>query len=119
MNEHEALWSMLPDGLESYFEFKKVEKSENKFKIILIEKNILPRNLPKEYQGKKVVESTLSELTIDYFPIKGRKGEIVLKRRAWKFEDVDKWLKRKIDICAPGTKLEKEFADFLKEFDRE
>ena len=41
----------------------------------------------------------------------------MLKRRSWKFEGVDKWLKREIDICVSGTKLEKEFADFLKEFD--
>jgi hypothetical protein len=47
---------------------------------------------------------------------KGRKGELILKRRCWKFEGVEKWLKREIDICAPGTKLEKEFANFLKEF---
>jgi len=41
---------------------------------------------------------------------------LILKRRCWKFEDMERWIKREINICAPGTKLEKEFADFLKEF---
>lgn len=119
MNEHDAFWAMLPDGLEEYFELKSIEKDGNRFRIVLIERNILPNDLPPEYQRKKVIDNTLNDLIIDYFPIKGRKGEILLKRRSWKFEGVDKWLKRKIDICAPGTKLEKEFADFLKELDRD
>lgn len=115
MNEHQLLWDILPDGLEEYFELESYEKSELFFRIILIEKNIVPE-LPKEYQGKKVVNTVIKPITIDSFPIKGKKGELILKRRCWKFEDIEKWLKREIDICAPGTKLEKEFADFLKEF---
>ncbi len=115
MTEHELLWEMLPEGLEKYFDIEKYEKTENKFRIILIEKNIVPE-LTEEYRGKAIINTTLKPITIDYFPIKGRKGEIVLKRRSWKFSNIDKWVKRDIKICAPGTKLEKEFADFLKEF---
>lgn len=118
MNEHEAFWAMLPDGLQQFFELKSFEKDENRFRIVLVEKNILPDKLQPEYQGKKVIDSTLNDLLVDHFPIKGRKGELLLKRRSWKFEGVDKWLKREINICAHGTKLEKEFASFLKELDR-
>jgi len=32
---------------------------------------------------------------------------------------VSKLLKRDIPICAPGTKLEKEFGDFLKDFHKQ
>ena len=118
MNEHELLWDMLPDGLEGYFDIEGYEKDETHFRIILIEKNCIP-SLPKEYQGKQVINTIIKPITIDYFPIKGRKGELILKRRCWKFEGVEKWFKREIDICVPGTKLEKEFADFLKELSRE
>ncbi len=114
--EQELLWDMLPDGLIEYFDIELHEKTEKYFRITLIEKNIVP-NLSKEYQGKPIINTVIKPITIDYFPIKGRKGELVLKRRSWKFEGIDKWLKREINICVPGTKLEKEFADFLKEFD--
>jgi hypothetical protein len=118
MNEHDLLWAMLPEGLEEHFEVKKFEKSENKFRIILEEKNIIPTNLPTDYQGKKVINTVLDDIIIDDFPIRGRKGEVVLKRRSWKFEGIDKMLKRNIALCEKGTKLEKEFAAFLKEIDR-
>ena len=114
--EQELLWDMLPDGLIEYFDIELHEKTEKYFRITLIEKNIVP-NLSKEYQGKPIINTVIKPITIDYFPIKGRKGELVLKRRSWKFEGIDKWLKREINICVPGTKLEKEFAVFLKEFD--
>lgn len=119
MNEHELLWAMLPDGLEEYFDLDKFEKSFNKFRIILVEKNILPSKLPEEYRGKKVVNTVLDNFILDDFPVRGRKGEVLLKRRSWKFEGVSRMLRRDLSICAQGTKLEKEFADFLKEFNRE
>ena len=118
MNEHDLLWAMLPEGLEEFFEIKKFEKDQNRFRIILIEKNIIPADLPDEYQGKMIINTVLDDIIIDDFPIRGRKGEILLKRRSWKFAGVDKMLKRDIRLCAEGTKLEKEFADFLKELDR-
>ena len=118
MDEHSVLWAMLPDGLEKYFELEKYEKTNTRFRIILIEKNIVPENLSEEYRGKKVINTVIKPITVDCFPIKGRKAELVLKRRIWKFEGVDKMFGRDIDICAPGTKLEKEFAAFLKEFNR-
>lgn len=118
MKEHDLLWAMLPDGLEEFFELKKFEKNQNYFRIILVEKNIIPANLPREYQGRTVINTVLDDIIIDDFPIRGRKGEILLKRRSWKFDGVDKMLKRDIRFTEKGTKLEKEFADFLKELDR-
>jgi len=115
MNEHELLWDMLPDGLEEHFDVESYEKNDQHFRITLIEKNCIPE-LSKEYQNKQVINTVIKPITVDYFPIKGRKGELVLKRRCWKFDGVDKWLKREIDICAPGTKIEVEFAAFLKEY---
>ena len=112
--EHQLLWALLPDGLEEYFEVEGYEKTEMYFRITLIEKNKLPV-LPKQHQGKQVVNTILKAITVDYFPVRGTKGELVLKRRCWKLEGVKEWIKRDINICAPGTKLEKEFADFLKE----
>lgn len=118
MIEHDLVWAMLPEGLEGYFEIESYQKSGNTFRIVLVEKNIIPP-LAEEYRGKQVINTVIKPFTVDFFPIKGRKGELILKRRSWKFEGVDKMLTRKIDLCAEGTKLEKEFAVFLKELDRE
>ena len=118
MNEHDLLWAMLPEGLEEFFELENFKKTNNAFHIILTEKNIIPSNLPEEYHGRKVVNTIIKPITVDFFPIKGRKTNIVLKRRSWKFDGVDKMLKRNIKLTEKGTKLEKEFANFLKELDR-
>ena len=55
---------------------------------------------------------------MDDFPIRGKKVVIKLKRRVWKIEWVNELLKKDIPILFPWTKLEKEFADFLKDRDR-
>lgn len=119
MKEQELAWAFLPEGLKGYFDIESFEKSDRCFRIVLVEKNVVPEDLPEEYRGKKITNSVLNSLTIDDFPIRGRKGELILKRRSWKFEGIEKMLTRKIELCAEGTKLEKEFADFLKELDRE
>lgn len=118
MIENELIWAMLPDGLAGFFEIESYEKNDRVFRIVLLEKNII-LDLPEEYQGKKVINTVIKPFTVDFFPIKGRKGELILKRRWWKFEEIEKMLKRDINICAEGTHLDKEFAAFLKEFNRE
>jgi len=118
MND-ELLWAMLPEGLEPYFEIENFKKTDMKFQIVLAEKNEVPSPLPKQYQGKKIVNTVLKNIVIDDFPVRGRKGELIIKRRYWEFEDVSKLLKRHIPLRAKGTKLQKEFAYFLKELRRD
>ena len=119
MKDKELLFAILPEGLEEHFEVEDFQKTEELFQIKLIEKNIVPTKLANEYSGKKVINNVIKEITIDSFPIRGRKCEIILKRRYWKFEGVDKMYCNNIDITAAGTKLDKEFASFLKEIGRE
>lgn len=118
MIERDLIWAMLPDGLEGFFEIERYEKGEKVFRIVLVEKNIIPL-LPEEYCGKRVINTVIKSFIVDFFPIKGRKCELILKRRLWQFAGVEKMLKRDIEICVEGTHLEKEFAVFLKELDRE
>ena len=112
MNKSELLWAMLPEGLEEYFELISFHKTDKCFQIELIEKNNISEETPKEHQGKKIINSVLNQLTIDDFPIRGRKCELIIKRRSWKFEGVDKWYKRDIKIRGISTKLSQEFALF-------
>lgn len=116
MNDHELLWAMLPEGLDEYFDVGGFKKSAELFQITLVEKNDLV-GLPAPYRGRKIIDSSTNTVTVNDYPIRGRKGELVLKRRSWKFEGVDTWYKRKIEVKAPGTKLQKEFALFLKGYD--
>lgn len=118
MIEQDLIWAILPEGLGDFFEIERYEKNERVFRITLLEKNIVPE-LPMEYRGKRVINTVIKAFTVDFFPIKGRKGELILKRRLWQFEGIEKMLKREIEICVPGTHLEKEFAVFLKALDRE
>jgi len=107
----------LPEGTLEWFDIKNIEKTSEKMRIILEEKNIVPK-IPEEHRGKRVISKGFSELLIDDFPIRGRKTELLFLRRSWEIEGTSKRLKRNIRLCAEGTKLEKEFADFLKELDR-
>jgi len=116
MNEHDLLWAMLPEGIEGFFEVESFTKTDNAFHIVLIEKNNIPSDLPDKYHGKKVINTIIKPITVDFFPIKGKKTDIIIKRRIWQFENIDEMFKRNIKLCADGTKLEKEFADFLKGF---
>ena len=113
----EFVWSILPKGLEEYFVLENFESNEQKIKLWLTEKNKVPE-LSKEYRGKRIVNTVKKKITIDYFLIKGKRVEIVLTRRMWKFKDVDRLLKREIPIRKEGTSLEKEYASFLKEINR-
>lgn len=81
MKEHELLWAVLPEGLEEYFDVKEFEKDDKKFKIVLVEKNILPEEMPEEFRGKKVINTVLNDFMMDDFSIRGRKTELVLRRR--------------------------------------
>ena len=105
----------LPNGALDWFEIKNIEKTNEKVKIILEEKNLVPE-IPEEYRGKRIISKGFKELLIDDFPIRGRKTELLFLRRNWEIEGAGKRLNRDIRFCADGTKLEKEFADFLKGF---
>ena len=118
MKEKELLWAFLPDGFKEYFDIESFEKSENIFRIVLVEKNVLPMEMPDEYHGKKVINTVLNDVLMNDFSIRGRKTEIVLRRRWWKFEGVPRMLMRSMDLFHPNMRYSKEFASFLKELDR-
>jgi hypothetical protein len=118
MKEHGLLWAFLPEGLEEYFDVESFEKDEQRFRIVLVEKNILPTEMPAEYHGKKVINTVLNDIQMDDFSIRGRKADIVLRRRWWKFEGVQRMLMRSIDVFHESMRFSKEFAAFLKDLDR-
>jgi hypothetical protein len=111
---------LLPEGILEYFEYagyerksKEETKPYGEITIILVEKNTVPK-LPEEYQDRKIRQKGFKEIRVDDFPVRGKKVKLLLKRRVWQVEGSDELYKREILTTYPGTKLEKEFAAFLK-----
>lgn len=108
-----ALEFFLPKGTLEWFEIKKCHQDENNTCIIMEEKNIPP--IDDKNKDKKIISKGFYDITITDFPIRGKRSLLTFRRRHWQVEGEKKLLKRKITLCFPGTQLEKEFADFLKE----
>jgi hypothetical protein len=116
-NFKEIAEAFLPDGILEYFYFLKIErKVEDKKEIITIhleEKEDLPE-ISEEHKGKRIRSKGFSDITIEDFPMRGKKLRLRLKRRWWKIEGVKKLIKKDIPITYPNTKLEKEFGFFFE-----
>ena len=104
---------MLPEGILESFEIKDLSKTPNSYKVTLEEKNRSPK-LPSEYREREVISKGFKDITINDFPLRGRKVILLLRRRIWKIEGVKKLFKNNLSLTMQGTKLEKEFAAFLK-----
>lgn len=107
----------LPEGILEWFIIKNIEQNGETVRITFEEKNLVPE-IPEEHRGKKIISKGFKELLVDDFPIRGKKTELMFLRRTWEIDGTEERLRRNLNLCAPGTKLEKEFADFLKEMDR-
>lgn len=103
----------LPLGTTEWFEITGHTRDDKDVRITLEEKNIPP--ITEKDKDKKIFSKGFSEITITDFPIRGRRTLLTFRRRYWQIEGRKELLKRDIKLSFPGTQLEKEFADFLKE----
>lgn len=110
--EKQILELFLPEGILEWFDVLSGKKREEGIQISLEEKNIPP--IGEEHRGKRVVCAGFSNITVSDFPARGKRVELIFRRRYWEVEGDKKLLKRDIQICAPGTQLAKEFGAFLK-----
>lgn len=110
---------ILPEQLLDYFELtshrqEKEEKGDASH-LYLQEVN----TIPVEYASAKLIsKGFIDEVTIRDFPIRGQKVLLHIKRRRWLNEDTGRVVFRNWDLIAQGTRITKEFADFLKELGR-
>lgn len=103
---------LLPDGILDYFELSKTVEGLTGLHIYLEEKN-LP---PSEYQDQKLEsKGFLPEVYIQDFPIRNQKVTLCIKRRRWEVRDTGEIVSRDWNIVQQGTRMTKEFADFLKD----
>jgi hypothetical protein len=107
-----ALEIFFPKETFKWFILDSTEEDENNIYITLKEKNIPP--ISKDLKGKvKFVK--FRNITITDFPLRGKRTLLTFRRRYWKIEGQSKYLKRDIKLSFSGTKLNEEFANFLKE----
>jgi hypothetical protein len=103
----------LPEGILEYFDYEGYTKENKEVTIILVEKNTVPK-LPEEYRDRKIRQKGFKEIRVDDFPVRGKKVKLLLRRRVWQIKGSEELYKKEILTTYPGTKLEKEFAIFLK-----
>jgi hypothetical protein len=112
--DQSILGIFFPKGTLEWFDIAKGITDKDNVYITLEEKNI-PPDIPLEQKDKKIKAVKFHDITITDFPLRGRRTLLTFRRRYWKIEGSDKYLKRDIKLSFPGTQLEQEFADFLKE----
>ena len=111
--EKKILELILPDNVFEWFDVVEGKKEEDDLKIVLEEKNIPP--ITEGLKDKKIKSKGFKNITITDFPIRGRRTLLTFRRRYWQVDGQKEYLKRNIKLTFPGTQLEQEFADFLKE----
>jgi hypothetical protein len=99
---------ILPKSTLTWFDVISAHTDEESIFIKLVEKN----NPPK-HEGQLVFKC-YKDITITDFPIRGRQAQLTFRRRYWKDAETKKLIANDIPLAFPGTKLEREFADFLK-----
>lgn len=108
--QQKVLELIFPKGVFEWFELADGTIDEVDIKITLEEKDN-----PPVKENQKIIARKFHDITITDFPIRGRRTLLTFRRRYWKIEGQKEYLKRDIPLAFPGTQLEKEFADFLKE----
>lgn len=107
---------IFPKGTFEYFDVISAHDDENNVYITLEEKNNPPTisGVDKD----KLKAKKFHNITITDFPLRGKRTLLTFRRRYWQVEGQTEYLKRDIQLNFPGTQLNKEFADFLKEKSR-
>ncbi len=115
---------ILPQGILDYFEITGFEQGDSgqyvydkTLTIFLEEKNIIPAEYKSyHYKASGFMEPKL----INDCPIRSMLVTLSVKRRRWDVEiqGQNKKVSRDWSIVAQGTRMSKEYADFLKEISR-
>ena len=107
-----VLGALLPQGALDWFDVTGCDIKTDSIVITLEEKNIPPA--PEEFKDRQIISKGFKNITITDFPLRGKRTLLTFKRRYWKIEGQNNYLKRDIQLAFPGTMLEQLFADFLK-----
>ena len=102
---------LLPEGILDYFELSKIVEAIAGLHIYLEEKN----EPPSQYKDHKLEsKGFLPEIYIQDFPIRNQRVTLCIKRRRWEVKDTGEIISRDWNVVQQGTRMTREFADFLK-----
>ena len=130
MEANEFFSFFLPPDSLKYFDMVDIEVKEGKEKymgkygfddeytVVLVEKEILPED-PRMYQDKKLRTKGYSDISLEDFPIRGRKTRLKYRVRKWQVEGEKGIIQRKLEISAEGVRYTGEFAFFFEEGNRD
>lgn len=106
---------VLPQFLVEHFDLIKSEQGKEVFHLYFEERN----TTPKEYASQILISKGFhKEVTVQDFPLRGHKVYLHVRRRRWTDKDTGEIVQRDWNLIAQGTRMTKEFADFLKEISR-
>jgi transposase len=108
---------IFPKEILRWFEFKSGKEEEGEIINIVLEEKDMPP-LSEKQKHKRIIKKKFHTITVTDFPLRGRRTTLTLRRRYWQLEGECDYIKRDLAIAFPGTKLENEFASFLKEASR-
>jgi hypothetical protein len=107
-----VLGALLPQGALDWFDVTGCDIKTDNIAITLEEKNIPP--VPEELKDRQIISKGFKNITITDFPLRGKTTRLTFRRRYWKLDGQQEYLKNDIKLSFPGTLLEQKFADFLK-----
>ena len=107
---------IFPQGIFEWFEITGGKMDGEDVSIVLEEKDLPP--VEGGCEPPKIIARKFHEITVTDFPLRGKRTLLTFRRRYWKVEGQEEYLKRDIELCFPGTQLATEFANFLKEKSR-
>lgn len=112
----EVFKMIFPKDMFEYFSLRSIKEEEDMVYFNFEERNIVP----EECVGRRVESKGFyTTKIIQDFPLRGKPGFLRVKKRKWQDKDTKESIFRDWNLVMEGTKLTKEFADFLKELDRE
>ena len=104
---------VLPTELFEYFEIVNIEADDKTVHVHLDERDIKPA----KYSDQKLTSKGFhSSVIIQDYPLRNKAVYLHVRRRRWLVEQTSEVISRDWQAVAEGTRLTKEFADFLKEY---
>lgn len=102
---------LLPELLITHFDIVKHKTHQDVLHLYFEEKSAIP----DEFSSVIIISHGFhKEITIQDFPIRGKKVYLHIKRRRWLAKETKEVVQRDWDLVAQGTRMTVEFAAFLK-----
>lgn len=106
---------VLPETLVDHFDLITSNQNEEILHLYFEESN----NAPIEHSDKILVsKGFMDEITIQDFPLRGKRVFLHIKRRRWTDKESQKIVQRNWNLVSKGSRMTEEFAAFLKEISR-